>query len=182
MRSSSRSWSCSSLNDPGEARDPHALNAAMPQLDVSTYLPQLFWLAVTFFALYLLMKFVALPQVGAAIAARRGRIEEDLAAAASLKSEAQTALAAYEKSLAAARSEAQALIREGAERLAAEAAERHRELAQRLAEEAAAGEREIAAAKERALAEIGSLAPDLARTVVEKLTGSLLSAPGAAAE
>ncbi len=144
----------------------------MPQLDFSTYLPQLFWLAVTFFVLYLLMKFVALPQVGAALAARRRKIEEDLAGAAALKSEAETVLAAYQKSLAAARGEAQALLRESAERLAAEAAERHRELAQKLALEAASAEREIAAAKERALADLASLAPELAQTVAAKLVGA----------
>lgn len=145
----------------------------MPQLDISTFLPQLFWLAVTFFVLYVLMKSIALPQVGAALAARRRQIEEDLAGAADRKARAETALAAYEKSLAEARSGAQALIRENMERLGAEAQERHRELAQRLAQEAATAEREIAAAKERSLAEIEDLAPELAQSVVHRLTGSL---------
>jgi F-type H+-transporting ATPase subunit b len=145
----------------------------MPQLDITTFIPQLFWLAVTFFVLYLLMKFLALPRVAAALAARRRRIDEDLAGAAALKSQAEAAFAAYEKSLATARAQAQALIRESGERLAAEAAQRHRELAQKLVLEAAAAEREIAAAKERSLAEIESLAPELAQTVAQKLTGSL---------
>lgn len=145
----------------------------MPQLDVSTYPEQMFWLAVTFIVLYLLMKYLALPQVGAALAARRRQIEKDLAAASDQKSEAERALAAYQKSLAAARSEAQALVRENLERLAAEAAQRHHDLAEKLALEAAAAERQIAAAKERSLSEVESLVPELAQTVVQKLTGSL---------
>lgn len=145
----------------------------MPQLDVSTYPEQMFWLAVTFIVLYLLMKYLALPQVGAALAARRRQIEKDLAAASDQKSEAERALAAYQKSLAAARSEAQALVRENLERLAAEAAQRHHDLAEKLALEAAAAERQIAAAKERSLSEVESLVPELAQTVVQRLTGSL---------
>jgi len=61
----------------------------MPQLEVSTFVPQLFWLAITFVVLYLLMKGIGLPRVGGAIEARRRRIDDDLARAAQLKSEAE---------------------------------------------------------------------------------------------
>ena len=84
----------------------------MPQLDISTFAPQLFWLAVIFVALYIVMKTVALPQVGRAIEARRQRREEDLARAARLKAEADAANEAYQKLLATARAEAQATLRE----------------------------------------------------------------------
>ena len=60
----------------------------MPQLEVSTFAPQLFWLAVIFVALYIVMKSVALPQVGRAIEARRQRREDDLARATRMKAEA----------------------------------------------------------------------------------------------
>lgn len=151
----------------------------MPQLDVATFLPQLFWLAASFLVLYLLMKFLALPRVGAALAARRSRIEDDLARAGALKAEAEAAFAAYEKSLAAARSKAQAMLRESAEEFAAEAARRQRDLAQRLAAEAAAAEKEIAAAKERALEDLKTMAFDLAREIADKLLQGPLSAGGA---
>jgi F-type H+-transporting ATPase subunit b len=144
----------------------------MPQLDVATFAPQLFWLAVSFVVLYLLMAKLGLPQVSAAINARRARIDDDLARAAQLKSEAGAVIAAYEQSLAAARAQAQAEMNETSNRLAAEAAERLRQLSQSLAQQTKAAEREIAAAKERALVEMHGIAIEVARSVTEKLTGS----------
>ncbi len=47
----------------------------MPQLDVETFPSQMFWLAVTFILLYLLMSRVGLPRLSAAIEARRQRRE-----------------------------------------------------------------------------------------------------------
>ena len=143
----------------------------MPQLDSSTFLPQLFWLLVTFVVLYVLMKQVALPQVANALKARRDRIENDLAAAEQLKTEAEAVLAAYQKGLADARAQAQATLRATVEKAAAETADRQRVFAAELAAETAAAERQIAEAKERALADIRGVAIDLAGSVSAKLVG-----------
>ena len=105
----------------------------MPQLEVSTFVPQLVWLAITFVILYLLMARIGLPRVGGVIEARRRRIDDDLARAAQLKSEAEAVLAAYQETLAKARAEAQAAVKETTDRLAAEAAERQRQLSETLA-------------------------------------------------
>lgn len=144
----------------------------MPQLDISTFASRIFWLAVSFVVLYLLMAKVGLPRVGAAIEARRRRREGDLDRAAELRREAEAVVATYESARAAAREQAQATIRETTERLAAAAAERQRELAAVLAERTRAAEREIAAAKERALADIRGVAADVAASVAAKLIGS----------
>src|SRR4051794_40148643 len=88
--------------------EPAGGKSAMPQLDPSTYAPQLFWLLITFVLLYVLMKWLALPRVGKAIEARRERLDGDLARAAALKEQAETVLAEYERSLAPARGQAPA--------------------------------------------------------------------------
>jgi F-type H+-transporting ATPase subunit b len=144
----------------------------MPQLDFSTWTPQLFWLAITFLALFLLMKGVALPQVGAALDARRHRLDEDIARAAQLKSDAEAVIAAYEAALAQARAQAQVTIRETTERLEAAAAERHRALTTALGARIAAAEGDIVAAKERALTEIHAVAADVAGSLAAKLAGA----------
>jgi F-type H+-transporting ATPase subunit b len=139
----------------------------MPQLEVSTFLPQLVWLAITFCLLYVLMARIGLPRVGGAIDARRGRIDDDLARAAQLKSEAEAAMAAYQQTLASARAEAQAAVKQTTDRLAAEAAERQRQLGETLARHTAA------AAKQRALAEMHDIAVEVGRSIAEKVTGSV---------
>lgn len=142
----------------------------MPQLDISTFTPQMVWLTIWFVILYLLMAKVGLPRIAAAIEARRRRREDDLARAARLRSEAEAASAAYQRTLAEARAEAQATLKATGDRLAAEAAERQRALAATLAQQIEGAERRIAAGKEAALAELGGVALDVARAVVEKLT------------
>jgi F-type H+-transporting ATPase subunit b len=144
----------------------------VPQLEVSTFVPQLFWLAVTFLVLYLLMAKIGLPRVGGLIEARRKRIDDDLARAAQLKTEAEVTLAAYQQALAAARAQAQAAVKETTDRLAADAAARQRQLGEGLAQRIAEAEREIAAAKQRALAEMHEIAVEVARSVTEKVTGA----------
>jgi F-type H+-transporting ATPase subunit b len=148
-------------------------NAGMPQLDFSTFPTQLFWLAVTFVVLYVLMKWLALPQVAAMIEARRNHLDADLARAEQLKAEAEVAMAAYQKTLADARAAAQARMRETTERLAAEAAERQRQVSEALSQQTAAAEREIAAAKQQALSEMHQIAIEVGRAITERITGSV---------
>jgi F-type H+-transporting ATPase subunit b len=144
----------------------------MPQLDFTTFAPQLFWLLVTFAVLYGIMRWLAMPRVGRAIDARRDKLEGDLARASQLKAEAEAVLAEYHKTLASARAEAQATLRETVERLAADAAERQRGLADSLAEQIEAAEKRIAAMKDEALAEVRGIAVEVGGAVVEKLIGA----------
>jgi len=143
----------------------------VPQLEVSTFVPQLFWLVITFGVLFLLMAKIGLPRVSGVIEARRKRIDDDLARATQLKAEAEAVLAAYQQTLASARAQAQAAVKDTTDKLAAEAAERQRQVGESLAQRVASAEREIAAAKQRALTELRDIAVEVARSVTEKVTG-----------
>jgi F-type H+-transporting ATPase subunit b len=154
-----------------------AAERGMPQLNIPDFMPQLFWLAIWFVILYVLMAKLGLPRIAAIMEARRKRREDDLARAAQLKAEAEAASVAYQKTLSEARAEAQATLKATSDRMAAEAAERLRALAAELTAQIAAAERRIVESKEQALADIRGVAVDVGRSVVEKLTGS---APDAA--
>jgi F-type H+-transporting ATPase subunit b len=143
----------------------------MPQLDISTFAPQLIWLAITFVVLYALMAGLALPRVGGIIVARRTKMDGDLEKANAMKAEAEAVIAAYDRALATARAEAQATLKATTEKLAALAAERQRGVAERLAAETAVAEKRIADARDAALADLRGAAIEVARAAVAKLAG-----------
>jgi len=146
--------------------------AGMPQLNVPDFAPQVFWLAIWFIVLYVLMTKLGLPRIEAVLDRRREQREDDLARAARLKAEADEANAAFQRTMSEARAQAQAVLKETTDRLAADAAERQRVLGAELAQQIEAAERQIAATKEQALSEIRGIAVDVGRSVVEKLTGT----------
>jgi F-type H+-transporting ATPase subunit b len=145
----------------------------MPQLNPAGFIPQLFWLGVTFVMLYILMRWLAIPQIAHVIEQRRAQLDGDLGRAADFRAQAEGVLSAYEKALASARADAQATLRQTTEKMAAEAAERQHQLAAALGDQIAAAEQRIAASKETALADIRGIAADVGSTVVEKLTGTI---------
>ena len=143
----------------------------MPQLDPAFFAPQLIWLAITFVILYVLMARVALPRISAVLEARQDRIAHDLDNAATLKAEAEAALAAYEASMSRAHSEAQGLLAQAAEERAGESAARQDELGARLAGQLAEAEARIDEARQAAMASVAEVASDVARSATAKLIG-----------
>ena len=144
---------------------------AFPPFDPQTFASQLFWLALTFIALYLLMSRIALPRIGSILEARRQRVEDDLAEAQRLKDASDAAIAAHEKALADARGRAQALANETREKAAAAADARRKEVDAKLNAHIAEAEKTIAATQSAAMANVRGIASDAAGAIVERLTG-----------
>jgi F-type H+-transporting ATPase subunit b len=143
----------------------------MPQFDASTFASQIFWLAVTFVALYFVMARVVVPRIAEVLDMRRRRIEANLEKAAALKKDAQVALEAYEKAIGAAREQARGLIAETGQRLAETAARQEAETAKTLARQVAESEAGIARAVEAALAGVREAAAATAADVAFRLMG-----------
>lgn len=151
-----------------------ASGTGMPQLDITTFSNQIFWLVVTLVVLFYIMSRVALPRVAAVLADRRGTITSDIAAAEDYKLRAQEAEAAYNKALADARVEAQSIID-------AAKAEMQEELDQQIAKANA----EIAAKSsesERRIREIRDSAMEMVTQVSKDATGDIVEAFGVPAE
>ena len=148
----------------------------MPQLEqIDTYLSQIIWLVISFGVLYIVMWKAALPRVADVLQERQQRIDDDLERAEKLKIEAEAVLEAYEATVAKARAEAQTILRGGADAFAAEAAIRHDEISARLAQQADAAERRIEAARVDALADVRSVASEVAQAAAAKLVGAEIS-------
>jgi len=143
----------------------------MPQFDPHVISPQIFWLAITFITLYVILAKLVIPSIGAVLEGRQSRIDSDLEKAAQLKAEAEAAVAAYEKALADSRAHAQRVIKEASEKLASESAERHKVLSAQLNEQIKSGEERIAVAKQTALAHVREVASEVAEATLQRLTG-----------
>lgn len=126
------------LSEAGEGAE----EVANPVLPV---LPEVIWGAIFIFSLLILMKFVLLPPIKAAMRKREERIRADEEAAERADHEAEQIRRDYDATLAEARAEAARIIDE-----ARQAAEAKRAQVIRAAEE------EVAAAKQAALAELDS--------------------------
>ena len=142
-----------------------------PPFQKETFASQLFWLAIVFIALYLLMANVALPRLGGILAARQKRIADDLAEAADQKKQSDAALAAYEQGLADARNRAQSAANQTRERLNAESEKARHALEAKLNIKLAAAEKTIAATKTAAMANVRGIATETAGAIVQRLTG-----------
>ncbi len=143
----------------------------MPQLNPSTFAPQLVWLAITFIGLYILMAKVLLPRIGGAIEGRRDRIASDLDRAEALKAEAERAVQSYEAGLAEARGKATSIGAEAYAKAAAEAAAERERVDAELSTKLLEAERRIGDMKAKAMAEIEKVAAEVAGDIVTRLTG-----------
>jgi F-type H+-transporting ATPase subunit b len=147
----------------------------MPQLDISTWPSQLFWLAVTFAALYFVVSRLIIPRTGGVIEKRKSTIASDLAAAVASKASSEAALKAYEASIAEARSKASAVSLEMRNRMAAETDAARQKLDAELAAKMAAADKSVQAAKAKALEGITGVAEDIATSIVAELLGAKVS-------
>ena len=152
----------------------------MPQLDTTTWPPQLFWLAVTFIALYIVISRVVIPRTGGAIERRRATVEGDLAQAQKLKAETDKAVQAYEATLAEARARAHGIAQANRDKLAAETDAERAKLDRALGAKIAEAEKKITASKMKALGDVRAVAAELATSIVAELIGVKVSKTAAA--
>lgn len=158
----------------------HAAKPGMPQLDMTTWPSQLFWLAITFVALYIVISRVAIPRTGGVIEKRKSTIDADLAAAQKAKADSEKAAQAYEAALAEARAKANGIAQDNRNKLTVELDADKAKLDASLAAKIADAEKKVASAKSKAMAEVQSIAADIASSIVSELTGAKLTKAGVA--
>jgi F-type H+-transporting ATPase subunit b len=153
---------------------------AFPPFDPSHFPSQLLWLAITFGVFYYLVSKMISPRIGGIIAAREGRIAGDLAEAKRMKDEADAAVAKYEAELAEARAKAQVIAREAGDEAKTKADAERTKLESELSKKISEAEASIAEIKNKALAEVNTVAEDTAAEIVEALAGITINKADAA--
>ncbi|MEL6112897.1 MAG: ATP F0F1 synthase subunit B [Pseudomonadota bacterium] len=146
-----------------------ASSGGLPQMDVSTYSSQLFWLAVTFAILFWQMSSNILPRLGGIIEERKDRIADDLDRAAEFRLEAEEAQAGYEEALSEARAKAQTIAGETRNAINDEIADLQSSMEAELATKVANAEKRIADMRGSAAEKVREAATQTTRSVVETL-------------
>ena len=143
----------------------------MPQLDVSTFSSQIFWLIIAFITLVWLMQKKALPRVSEILETRQDRMAADLDRAAKLRASAEESLKRYDQVVSEAQASAQRQIREVQERNAAATTRRQATLDAELATRLHDAESRIGKSKSAALGSIADVAAEVAQAAVARLAG-----------
>ncbi len=153
----------------GSCVDAAGSAIGMPQLCFEWYGNQIFWLVITLVVIYFVLSRIALPRIEAILAERKGTITNAIAAAEDLKAKAAEAEDAYNKALADARAEAQAIAAETRAKIQADLDVAIGKADAEIAAKAAESERAIAEIRASALDSVKDVAKDTAKEIVSAL-------------
>lgn len=133
---------------------------------------QVVWQVIIFFALSLVLAFVALPRLGAVIENRRQRIESDLEAARAAMQSAEAAIAAQREATQSARNEAQVAVNSAMQAAQQEMDAKAEALNAALAKQIAEAEARIDQGRKSALGAVRQVAGETVEALLSKLGAS----------
>ena len=142
----------------------------MPQLDFSTFLPQIFWLFISLSFLYIVLSRYALPRVSDVIEERKDIIAQDIDSAKEYSVESEKAIEELNLKLSEAKTSSQNLINKSIQDIKEDSEIKKSSLIKEINNEISEAEGEIKEKKETALAEISSISESLAIEMLESLS------------
>jgi len=155
----------------------------MPQIaQISEiFASQLFWLALTFGLIYLIIGRGMLPKIEGVVEARDRKIADDLAAAEAARARADEVERSYEAASAESRAEAQKLVQAARDSAARESEAKLRSADEQIGGRIASAEAEVRAAMSAAVTDIETVAAEAAQDMVSRLAGIAVDRERAAA-
>jgi len=142
----------------------------MPQLDFSTFLPQIFWLFISLSFLYIVLSRYALPRVSDVIEERKDIIAQDIDSAKEYSAESEKATEDLNLKLSEAKVSSQNLINKSLQDIKEDNEINKNILIKEINNEISEAEGENKEKKETALDEISSISESLAVEMLENLS------------
>tara|TARA_B100001146_G_scaffold38106_1_gene31772 strand:- start:109 stop:588 length:480 start_codon:yes stop_codon:yes gene_type:complete len=139
----------------------------MPQLDFSTFVPQLFWLFLSLSFLYLILSRIALPRISDVIEERKDIIAQDIDKAKALSNDTDLAIEELDIKIAEAKSKSLELINSSRKKILDLNDSEKRKFDEEISEEVKKAEDEIFTKKDLAMSRISEIA--------EEITAEMLS-------
>jgi F-type H+-transporting ATPase subunit b len=157
-----------------------AHKGGFPPFDQTTFPSQIFWLAIAFAFLLVVMWRFVVPRIGGTIAERKARIAAELENAEADKTQAEREWSTYQNTLVEARQRARTVTEENRTKIVAEAERAENEADEAAQAEIAKAEARLAQLRAEARGNILSVAQEAAVEIVSRLTGESVSAEDAA--
>ena len=142
----------------------------MPQLDFSTFLPQIFWLFISLSFLYIVLSRYALPRVSDVIEERKDIIAQDIDSAKKYSSETDIAIEEFNMKLSEAKISSQSLMNNSLQEIKESNEEKKAILLKEINDDIVAAEAKIQEKKEESLSEISSVSEDIAIEMLGNLS------------
>ncbi len=148
----------------------------LPQFEFQHWGGQILYLVFLFLVLYLLIAKVFAPRMRRVFDEREQTINQAISDARSVQAEAQGQAEAAQADLAEARASSRRTAAAAKARVAEDVARRQAEQEARLADRVAEAEGRISAMRDKAMAQVETVASDTTQAIIEKLTGKAATA------
>ena len=145
-------------------------SGGLPQLDITTWPSQLFWLVITFVIGYILISSLVAPSISSVLENRSTKISDDLETAKKAQDNAKEVYTSYEESLSEARSQAAIAAAKALEEAKAETASRDAAINKKLAASAKKAEARLSEMRDEALSSLEDLATETSQKIITELT------------
>ena len=141
----------------------------MPQLEISTYLTQIFWVITTFVIFWMIMYHIFIPKISETIEARKRKYDDFIMKAEEINKKALATLERYEETLAAAKLKASEQIKANEEDLRKMIEDREAEINQQLKSKIAEHEEKLVKDKVETMSRIEELSEIAATAIIKQL-------------
>ncbi len=149
-----------------------AESGGMPQLNPEFWVSQIFWLTLTFGALYLILSKIILPKISANLESRKSQISDNIEAADKKRQQSEEKLKEYEKIISQSKSEAKNIFDQAKEKALKNINAKREVLDKQIDEEIKKVEDEINQLRKDAPAKITKIAIETASELTQKLIGA----------
>ena len=147
----------------------------MPQLEISTYITQIFWLLITFISFWFIMDKVIIPKIAEKIEMRKRKYDDFIQKAEEIHQKALTSLQQYEERLAVAKKNASEQIAKNEQELKKIITEQEEKINQQLKQKIAEKEEILAKEKAEVLKDLNKISKEIAYTVLQEMNISSIT-------
>ena len=142
----------------------------MPQLEITTYPSQIFWLVVSFLILYLIMSRIIIPRISSVIKNRESEIKNNIHIAEQMYKDTEIINNEYEETKKNIENEARGIINHLKETTSKKINNSTELLKKRLEQKLEKNEQEIINNKKKVLKEIKKISLNLSEEIIRKIS------------